>query len=56
MSGRLETFRAPFFVQFAERAEDVKQEVEDLLRRALCDASGHWMADYVRLRIEAVAV
>jgi SAM-dependent methyltransferase len=56
MSGRLETFRAPFFVQFAERAEDVKQEVEDLLRPALCDASGHWMADYVRLRIEAVAV
>ncbi len=56
MSGWLETFRAPFFVQFAERAEDVKQEVEDLLRPALCDASGHWMADYVRLRIEAVAV
>ena len=56
MSGWLKTFRAPFFGQFAERAEDVKQEVEDLLRPALCDASGHWVADYVRLRVEAVAV
>lgn len=56
MSGWLATFRAPFFSQFGNRANAVKAEVEELLRPALCDTSGNWTADYVRLRVEAVAV
>ncbi len=56
LSGWLETFRAPFFAQFGERAGAIKAEVEDLLRPALCDTKGNWTADYVRLRLKAVAV
>ncbi len=56
MRGWLETFRAPFFDQFGPLAEAAKSEVEDLLRPALCDRSGNWTADYVRLRVVAVAV
>lgn len=56
MSGWLTTFRAPFFTQFGERCDTVKAEVEELLRPALCDTQGNWTADYVRLRVEAVAV
>lgn len=56
MSGWLGTFRAPFFAQFGDRADIVKADVENLLRPALCDKSGNWTADYVRLRVEAVAV
>lgn len=56
MSGWLTTFRAPFFAQFADRADAVRDEVVELLRPALCDGEGNWTADYVRLRVEAVAV
>lgn len=56
MSGWLATFRAPFFDQFGDRADAVRALVEDLLRPALCDTKGNWTADYVRLRVEAVAV
>lgn len=56
ISGWLGTFRAPFFAQFGDRADTVKAEVEELLRPALCDTAGNWTADYVRLRVEAVAV
>lgn len=56
ISGWLTTFRAPFFAQFGDRADVVKADVEELLRPALCDKSGNWTADYVRLRVEAVAV
>ena len=56
LSGWLSTFRGPFFAQFGDRADAVKADVEDLLRSVLCDASGNWTADYVRLRVEAIAV
>ncbi len=49
----LKTFRTPFFEQFGEEADAVVQDVVDLLKPALCDAHGNWMADYVRLRVEA---
>ena len=49
----LKTFRTPFFEQFAEEADSAVQDVVDLLEPALCDAHGNWMADYVRLRVEA---
>ncbi len=48
----LETFRKPFFDQFAgtSRGEAIAHVV-DLLRPSLCDQGGQWMADYVRLRV-----
>lgn len=49
----LKTFRMPFFEQFGDEADAVVQEVVDLLKPALCDAQGNWMADYMRLRVEA---
>jgi SAM-dependent methyltransferase len=53
MAGWLSTFRAPFFDQFgADRAAAV-QEVEELLAPSLRDGSGHWTADYVRIRVQA---
>jgi hypothetical protein len=54
MAAWLMLFRAPFFAQFGDEAEDVLKEVEDLLRPSLCDQNGNWTADYVRLRVEAV--
>ncbi|MFV0368089.1 MAG: class I SAM-dependent methyltransferase [Hyphomicrobiaceae bacterium] len=56
MRGWLDTFRTPFFESFGDRMEEAKAVVEDLLRASLCDKSGNWTADYVRLRVEAVAV
>ncbi len=49
----LMTFRAPFFEQFGGAAQDALDETVDLLRSQLCDRSGNWTADYVRLRVEA---
>lgn len=49
----LKTFRTPYFEQFGAEAEAVVEEVVELLKPALCDAHGNWMADYVRLRVEA---
>lgn len=54
MKAWLTVFRKPFFDQFGAGAEGVLDEVEDLLRPALCDQAGNWTADYVRLRVEAV--
>ncbi|QPC44737.1 class I SAM-dependent methyltransferase [Kaustia mangrovi] len=54
MAAWLAVFREPFFAQYGEERTVVAAEVEDLLRPALCDAHGNWMADYVRLRVEAV--
>jgi SAM-dependent methyltransferase len=53
IDGWLETFRGVFFDQFGPRRDTVKNYVIDLLRPALCDRSGRWHADYVRLRVEA---
>jgi SAM-dependent methyltransferase len=53
VEGWLLTFRTPFFEQFGERRDEVISYVVDLLRPSLCDRSGRWTADYVRLRVEA---
>jgi SAM-dependent methyltransferase len=54
MRGWLDTFANPFFVGLTsdERAMIVG-EVENLLAPSLCDRSGAWTADYVRLRFAA---
>ncbi|MEM8687686.1 MAG: class I SAM-dependent methyltransferase [Pseudomonadota bacterium] len=49
----LRTFRTPFFEQYGDEADAVLNDVVELLKPALCDAQGNWMADYVRLRVEA---
>ncbi len=49
----LKVFRLPFFEQFGGEREAVLSEVVTLLEPCLCDARGHWTADYVRLRVEA---
>jgi len=53
--GWLETFAESFtrVLPAAERAAYL-QEVQARARPALCDASGRWIADYVRLRFAAV--
>jgi SAM-dependent methyltransferase len=53
IEGWLQTFRGVFFDQFGERRGEVIGTVVDLLRPSLCDRSGNWHADYVRLRVEA---
>ena len=55
IEGWLMLFRKPFFAQFGAEEGDALAETIELLRPALCDAQGHWTADYVRLRVEAVA-
>jgi trans-aconitate methyltransferase len=50
----LKLFRLPFFEQYGPRMDEVLEDVQDLLRPVLCDARGNWIADYVRLRVEAV--
>lgn len=54
MEGWLETFAKGVLAQLAEPDRlAAKQEAVDLLRPALCDRSGRWTADYVRLRFAA---
>lgn len=50
----LETFAGPFVnaLPLEERVCYVDRVIR-LLRRSLCDASGNWTADYVRLRFRA---
>ncbi len=56
IEGWLQTFRQPFFDQFGpERRAEVLAWVVALLKPALCDTGGQWTADYVRLRVDAVA-
>ncbi len=50
----LKVFRHPFFAQYGAEEDSVLDEVVALLKPVLCDADGHWTADYVRLRFEAV--
>ncbi len=54
MTGWLTTFADPFLTRLpaGERAEALAEAVE-LLRPALCDEAGRWIADYVRLRFAA---
>ena len=54
IEGWLGTFRGVFFDQFGEKRDAVLAYVTDILRPSLCDRSGKWHADYVRLRVEAV--
>ncbi len=53
MAAWLKTFRTPFFEQFGADMQAVLDEVTDILSPALCDTTGNWTADYVRLRVEA---
>jgi SAM-dependent methyltransferase len=54
MKGWLRTFRVSQFSGLpAELAADVEREIVDLLRPSLCDSTGHWTADYVRLQVIA---
>lgn len=54
VTGWLETFAVSFTTALppADRAPFLA-EVQEALRPALCDASGQWSADYVRLRFAA---
>jgi SAM-dependent methyltransferase len=54
INGWLETFAQSFMapLEARERAAFI-DEVRELLRPDLCDADGHWFADYVRLRFSA---
>lgn len=54
MAEWLKLFRKPFFDQYENEAENAIAEAVELLRPSLCDESGIWSADYVRLRVEAV--
>ena len=54
MKAWLGVFRKPFFAQYGEAADEVLDEVVDLLSPVLRDEAGNWTADYVRLRVAAV--
>lgn len=55
IEGWLMTFRAPLFDQFpAGVREQALAHAVALLRPSLCDKSGRWTADYVRLRVRAI--
>lgn len=57
IEGWLDTFRKPFFDQFAGPArQKALTQLIELLRPSLCDTRGAWTADYVRLRVAAIAV
>ncbi len=52
--GWLETFAESFTRALApDDRPALLEEVRDALRPELCDAAGHWTADYVRLRFAA---
>ncbi len=53
IAGWLETFGQPYLALLPEREKRVAELVEEL-RPTLCDTEGHWQADYVRLRFQAV--
>lgn len=55
IEGWLATFASPFTSAIADADRPAAlDEVRDLLAPALCDESGRWTADYVRLRFAAV--
>lgn len=54
LRGWLLTFRKPFFDALPpSESASALDEMEQLLAPALCDQSGNWTADYVRLRVRA---
>ena len=54
MEGWLETFARPMFAGLpSEDQATALADVIDLLRPALCDETGRWVADYARLRVAA---
>ncbi len=53
MAGWLKVFRQPFFAQFDNLADEALDLVVSTLKPSLCDESGNWIADYVRLRFSA---
>ncbi len=54
MTGWLDTFAGPLFAVLPEAERPAaRAEVVELLRPALCDERGGWIADYVRLRFAA---
>lgn len=55
MEAWLETLAAPALARLPEDARaDARRRVAALVRPALCDENGDWMADYARLRFRAV--
>ncbi len=57
MHGWLATFANPFLTGLApEEAEAVINDAIAALTPSLCDSSGHWTADYVRLRFSAISI
>lgn len=55
MRGWLDTFAGPFTAALPREERDpYLDEVVALLKPVLCDAAGHWTADYTRLRFAAV--
>jgi SAM-dependent methyltransferase len=57
MPAWLRTFAGPIFEQLPENVRaSALEETVDLLRWSLCDAGGHWTADYVRLRFVALSL
>jgi SAM-dependent methyltransferase len=54
MRGWLETFANPFCAALPlDQRQDYLDEATETLRPVLCDASGRWTADYMRLRFLA---
>lgn len=55
MEGWLKTFAGPFMAGMrADERSEYLRKVVSLLRHSLCDQSGRWTIDYVRLRFRAV--
>lgn len=55
MAAWLDTLSAPCLALLPEdRRAEARDRVAALVRPALCDADGNWMADYARLRFRAV--
>ena len=52
VTGWLHTFGGPF-IKDVDDPEILMHEVADLLRPSLCDETGNWTVDYVRLRFAA---
>ena len=54
MAGWLRTFRVSQFEGVpAGLAQQIEDEIVELLRPSLCDSEGNWTADYVRLQVVA---